>query len=111
MSTNFKVIQGDTWSFDLFYTDENNTPINISNYTLIGEVRDKPGGSVVCAAISTGNGIELINDGNYNGCRITFSGDKTRKFNYPRSAYQIKIVNTEDTLLDGWIEVDAGVIP
>jgi hypothetical protein len=110
-STNFQIIQGDTWSVDIYYTDPQDTPINISNYTFIAEVKDKPGGNLLCASASLGDGIELIDFPNTsNAIRITFNQEKTSKFNLPKSAYQIKIIETGETLLNGWLEVDAGVI-
>ena len=52
----------------------------------------------------------MIDDGNYNRFLMTFTGDKTAKFNYPRAAYQVKVVETDDELAFGWLEVNAGVI-
>lgn len=109
-NTNFEVIQGDTWSFDVYYEDKDGNPINISNYNVIAEVKDKQGGSILCASASIGNGITLIEDDNYNAVHIEFSPEKTAKFNIPKSAYQVKIVETGDTLLMGWINVEPGVI-
>jgi hypothetical protein len=111
-STNFKIIQGDTWSVDLYYTDSEDNPINISNYNLIAEVRDKPGGNMLCATASTAQeSIVLVDFPNTtNAVRVTFTGDQTSKFNLPRSAYQIKVLETQDTLLSGWLEIDPGVI-
>ena len=60
-NTPFDVIQGDTWSVDIEYTDEEGNPINISNYNIVAEVRDKPGGSILCAEINSTNGISLNN--------------------------------------------------
>lgn len=109
-STNFKVTQGIKWDLDFAYTTEDNQPINISNYTILAEVRDKPGGSLICATATNGDGITMIDDGNYNSFNMVFDGDKTNKFNYPRSAYQVKIVETDDELVSGWLEVNPGVI-
>lgn len=110
LSINFKVIQGDNWSLDIAYTDSENNPINISDYTIIAEVRDKPGGQVLCATSTNGDGIEMIDDGNYNRFLLTFDENKTSNFNYPRAAYQVKVVDTGDSILDGWFEVNPGVI-
>ena len=106
-----KIIQGDTWSIDIYYVDKDDNPINISNYQVIAEVRDKPGGNILCATADMNDGIELIDFPNINNAvRVTFSPEKTAKFNLPKSAYQIKVVETGDTLLNGWIPVDPGVI-
>lgn len=107
---NFDIIQGDTWAIDVYYTDADDNPINISNYNIVAEVKDKPGGRILCAFAEIDDGITLIDDGNYNGVHVSFPPSKTAKFNLPKSAYQIKIVETGETLLNGWINVDAGVI-
>lgn len=110
-NTNFEIIQGDTWQFDIYYEDVDGTPINISNYNVIAEVRDKPGGSIFCAASDMSDGISLIDFPNIsNAVRVVFSPEKTAKFNLPKSAYQVKVVETGDTLATGWVIVEAGVI-
>jgi len=109
-SINFEVTQGQTWSLDIAYTDNQNNPINISNYTILAEVRDKPGGKILCATSTNGDGIEMVNDGNHNRFILTFDGTKTKNFNYPNSAYEVKVVDIEDIVIQGWFKVDAGVI-
>lgn len=110
-NTNFDLIQGDTWDIDIYYEDADGNPINISNLSVIAEVRDKPGGSLLCATSDMEDGISLINFPTVsNAVRVVFSPEKTSKFNLPKSAYQIKIVETGDTLLSGWINVGPGVI-
>ena len=110
MANNFKVIQGDSWSLDIAYTDSEDNPINISNYTILAEVKDAPGGRLLCATATNGDGVEMIDDGNYNRFILTFGGNKTAKFNYPKAAFQIKVVETNDTILEGWFMVNPGVI-
>ena len=110
-NNNFDLIQGDTWDIDIYYVDSNDAPINISTYSIIAEVRDKPGGTILCASADMEDGISLIDFPNINNAvRVVFSPEKTNKFNIPKSAYQIKIVETGETLLTGWINVEPGVI-
>jgi len=106
--TNFKIIQGDAWSLTLTYTDINDIPIDISEYELIAEVTDKPGSKNVVATTTTqSGGIVTVNDGTGATVKVTFSGEQTRKFVLPKSYYQVKIVDTADTLLNGWVELEA----
>lgn len=105
LSTNFEVTQGSTWELDIAYESEDGSPINISNYTIVAEVRDKPGG-LVCATATNGDGIEMVVDEHYNRFIMTFSGEKTAKFAYPKAAYQIRLVEIEDELMSGWLKVD-----
>jgi hypothetical protein len=110
-NTNFEVIQGDAWGLDIYYEDSEGNPINLSNHHVIAEVRDKPGGQLLCATANMEDGISLINFPQINNAvTVMFSPEKTAKFNLPKSAYQIKVVETGDTLLTGWINVEPGVI-
>ena len=110
-STNFEVIQGDTWAIDIYYTDSNDAPIDISQFTVTAEVKDKPGGHMLIASSESGDGIELINfPTTNNAIRVTFTGAQTAKFNLPKSAFQIQVNETKDTLLSGWFIVEPGVI-
>lgn len=110
-NTPFDIIQGDTWSFEIEYTDELGNPINISNYNIVAEVRDKPGGEILCATSNSTDGITLKNfPQTTNVIDIVFTPEKTMKFNLPKSAYQVKVIETGDTLLTGWINVEPGVI-
>jgi hypothetical protein len=109
--TNFKIIQGDTWSLEVTYTDAEDTPINISNFQVVAEVRDKPGGPLICGISSTQNGgIVNVDNGHYDTIKVTFTGEQTAKFILPKSYYQIKVVDTADTLLNGWVELEPGNI-
>lgn len=109
--TNFNIIQGDAWTLTLTYTDTNDQPINISNYKLIAEVRDKPGGTLLCATSSTDAGqIVSVNDGYGATVIVNFTGEQTKNFVLPKSYYQVKIIDTADTLLNGWIEIEASNI-
>lgn len=106
--TNFQIIQGDAWTLTLTYNDINDVPIDISEYQLIAEVTDKPGSKNVCATTTTqSGGIVTINDGTGATVKVTFSGEQTQKFVLPKSYYQIKIIDTADTLLNGWVELEA----
>lgn len=108
---NFELIQGDAWDISIYYEDVDGNPINISDYNVIAEVRDKPGGNILCATSDMSDGISLIDFPNVNNAvKVYFSPEKTAKFNLPKSAYQIKVVETGDTLLTGWFNVGAGVI-
>ena len=112
---NFEVIQGDTFSLSLqyVYTDQNGVdkPIDITDYTFTFEVRDKPAGNILCATCTIGDGItvtDLVNGKIY----LEVTPAKTKKFNYPKSAFQLQAHNgtQNDTWIMGWFKVDPGVI-
>lgn len=107
--TNFSIIQGDAWRLSISYTDANDNPIDISNYQITAEVRDKPGGSIICGTVTTesGNIVSDLSDTTGSTVNVTFPGSMTQKFVLPKSYYQIKIIDTADTLLNGWVELEA----
>jgi hypothetical protein len=106
--TNFNTIQGDTFSLTIEYTDANGLPIDISDFEIIAEVRDKPGGKTICGKISTQDGgIVSISDNIGATIIVTFPPSITEKFILPKCYYQVKIIDTGDTLLNGWIELEA----
>lgn len=109
---NYKITQGDSFQLDLQYKDEDDLPIDISGYEINMEIKDKPGGRILSATCSIGDGIVLQDPAN-GLFSIDVSPAKTRKFNYPRAAYQIQgtdAYGSNITFLKGWFLVNAGVI-
>lgn len=112
---NPEIIQGDTFSqyFEYMYTDENNVdhPIDITGFTFTFEVRDKPGGDILCAVCTVGDGIQIVNapEGKI---YLEVVPEKTRKFIYPKAAFQLQAHNgnQNDTWVQGWFKVNPGVI-
>lgn len=111
MSTNFKITQGDSFLLQVTYKDQDDVAIDISGYNIVMEIKDKPGGKVLCASCTIGDGITLTDpqNGIFN---INVSPEKTRKFTYPRASYQVQGTYSEDntTFVEGWFEVNAGTI-
>jgi hypothetical protein len=108
---NFNVVQGDTFTIRVEYRDESNQPIDITGYSAIMIVRDKPGGKVVCAQVDSTSGIVI--DGPNGGLDITILPEQTRKFTAPRARYQIQIISDQGvktTVLSGYFAVSTTVI-
>lgn len=109
---NWEVIQGDTWSVEIDVTDSLNAPINWTGYTFYMEVRDKDGGSILCTTAALNDGITVQSP--FSGAiQVELNPAKTRKFNYPRSRYQLQaidVIGRRTTLVTGWFMVQAGVI-
>jgi len=110
---NYDAIQGDSFQLDFTYTDSLGAAINLTGYTILVEVRDKPGGKVLCATCSIGDGVTVTSaaSGLFS---LVITPTKTKNFVYPKSAYQVQAMSSSGivtTLLKGWINVDAGVIP
>lgn len=122
VKANFEHIQGDNFRLNIVYNDPNGNVINLYGYSAVLEVRDQPGGNILCTSGSIGS---IPSTGSYSGqyistpsassgtLQINIPGDQTYNFNYPRSSYQVRIQSsngTKDTLAYGWINVDAGTI-
>lgn len=110
---NFKITQGDTFAIELQYLDQDDNVVDISGYQFRLEVRDKPAGQVLSAVCTNGDGF-TITDGQNGIVDLDISPEKTRKFNYPKAAYQIQATdetNRNSTWIQGWFQVNAGVIP
>ena len=108
--SNFKIIQGDTLVLTAIYKDSNKAPIDITDYTAEFQVRDMPGGKIICAIVDTANGIVI--DGPNGKVITTVSSDLTKKFTSPKAAYQLQINSgtIKTTLATGWFEVQKGII-
>jgi hypothetical protein len=112
-SVNYKVIQGDTFSLEITWTDEvTGLPIDLTGYTFLAEVKDLKGGKVLAATASLNNGITVISA--QNGILdLTFTPEKTRLFPYPKCSYQLQATDQygqNSTLIQGSFMVNAGVI-
>lgn len=109
-SVNFKIIQGDSFVLSAFYKDSDNNPINLSGYTAEFQVKDQPGGKVVCATATTSSGISI--DAPNGKITVTLTSTQTKKFTIPRAAYQLQIDSgtIKTTIATGWFEVEKGLI-
>ena len=78
---NWEVIQGDTWSVEIDVTDSLNAPINWTGYTFYMEVRDKDGGSILCATAALNDGITVAYANISNATKLYSENDiKTNLF-------------------------------
>ena len=121
-STNYKITQGDTFTWVITSTqpdpaspdpsDPTYIPLPLTGYTFLLEVKDKPGGKILCATCSIGDGIAVTDS--INGIiTVTIPSAKTQLFNYPRSAYQLQRIDSygvKKTMVQGWFNVNPGVI-
>jgi len=109
---NWKITQGDSFQLEMEYKDEDDNPIDISGYNILMEVKDKPGGRILSATCSIGDGITVLNPAS-GIIEVDVTPSKTKKFNYPRASYQIQGTDeygAKVTFLQGWFQVNAGTI-
>lgn len=109
--SNFSIIQGDSFALQVIYKDSNGSPVNLTGYTALLEVRDKPGGKILCASASIGDGITIAT-ASTGTIDILLSKEKTSNFTIPKAAYQFQLnsSSTANTLLYGWFIVEKSVI-
>jgi hypothetical protein len=108
---NFKVVQGDTFTIVVTYKNPNGSAINLTDFTARMDVRDKPGGKILCAsATQNNNGITI--DALNGKITIEFTPEQTKKFTLPSAAYQLQIDNNGEkiTLAQGYFQVSSAVI-
>ena len=111
-NTNFEITQGDTFALQLTYFDEFKVPINITDYSVIMEIKDKPGSRILSAQCSIGDGI-ILSDPAHGIINIEVSPAKTKVIPYPKAAYQVQVTDqngAKTTLVQGWLTVNPGVI-
>lgn len=109
--SNFSIMQGDSFSLQIQYQDSSGSAVNLNGYTANMEVRDKPGGRILCATASVGDGI-TITSASGGIIDILLPSEKTSNFTIPKAAYQFKLesASTSVTLLYGWFIVEKSVI-
>lgn len=109
--SNFSLVQGDTFSLQILYKDNSGSAINLTGYSAYMEIRDRPGGKILCTTASIGDGIS-ITSASGGQIDILLSSEKTKTFTVPKAAYQFQIssASTTTTLLYGWFIVDKGLI-
>jgi len=109
--SNFNIVQGDSFPLIIVYKDSSGSAINLTGYSAKMEVRDKPGGKILCATASIGDGI-TITSASTGTIDILLSSTKTSNFTIPKAAYQFNITSssTTTTLLYGWFIVEKSVI-
>lgn len=108
---NFNVVQGDTFSIQVTYTNPNGTPINLTNYSARMDIRNEPAGKILCASITQGTGITI--NGSTGVLSITFPPSSTRRFSTPTAAYQLQIASPGQqytTILKGYLSVYPAVV-
>jgi len=108
---NFKVVQGDTFTFKVTYQNPNGSAINLTNYTAKMDVRNEPGGKILCASVTTSSGISI--NGSAGQITVTFTPAQTRKFTVPSAAYQLQIISPSGqhtTVAKGYISTSLAVV-
>jgi hypothetical protein len=108
---NWKVDQSTHFRFTIIYKDSAGNPINLAQFSQIRmDVKSAPGSKKVLATSDLSDGISVVpSQGRID---VTFSPEKTKVMSYPKSAYDLVLVdgnNIQTRILEGWLEISRAV--
>jgi hypothetical protein len=107
---NFQVDENATFTFELQYLDEDNAPIQLNHHTAKMQVRDTQGGKKLAFTLTEQDGITIIPS--IGKLSISISADRTKKLFYPKSAYDLVLVDPSvnvTRLLEGYFTLNRAV--
>lgn len=108
---NFKVDQSTNFTFTLIYKDPDGDPIDLTQYRVFMDIKSAPGSKKVLASLTQGSGITITPL--QGKIEVNAAPDKTSKFAYPKSAYDLVVEHIPTgqltRLLEGWLEVSRAV--
>jgi hypothetical protein len=107
---NFDVDQNATFSFEVQYLDEDDTPIQLQNYTAKMQVRDTQGGKKLAFTLTDDDGLYI--NPTQGKVTVNISADRTNKLFYPKSAYDLVITDSslnKVRLLEGYLSLSRSV--
>jgi hypothetical protein len=107
---NFEVDQNTTFTFEVQYLDEDQTPIQLHNHTAKLQVRDTQGGKKLAFTLTDRDGLTISPvEGKI---KISISADRTNKMFFPKSAYDLVLVDpsvNKTRLLEGYMTLNRAV--
>ena len=107
---NFEVDQNTTFTFEVQYLDEDQTPIQLNHHTAKLQVRDTQGGKKLAFTLTEVDGIVISpSEGKL---KISISADRTNKMFYPKSAYDLVLIDpsvNKTRLLEGYMTLSRSV--
>jgi hypothetical protein len=107
---NFQVDENATFTFEVQYLDEDNTPIQLNHHTSKMQVRDTQGGKKLAFTLTEQDGITITPS--LGKLSISISADRTKKLFYPKSAYDLVLVDPSvntTRLLEGYLTLNRAV--
>lgn len=109
---NFEVDQNATFNFQVQYMENDEvTPIDLTGASAKMQVRDTKGGSKLAFSLTSPSGGITI-DGPNGTLDIKITPTQTNKMFYPKSAYDIMVVDTNGNkikLLEGFMTLNRSV--
>lgn len=109
---NLTINQGETFTHILKWSDENNTPVNLTGYTAKLQIREKPEAVNPLIELSTENGgiiFSLVEVGTFT---LTISSTATTAITWNTGVYDLLMIAPDLTvtrLIEGRVTVSKGV--
>jgi hypothetical protein len=108
---NFTLDQNTTFTFEVIYKDNAQTPINLTGCSAKMQVRDTAGGSQLAFTLSSPSaGITI--DGSAGKITVKMTPAQTNKLFYPKSSYDLMLTDTNSNrtkLVEGFITLSRSV--
>jgi len=107
---NFQVDENTTFTFEVQYLDEDNAPIQLNHHQAKMQVRDTQGGKKLAFSLTEQDGITITPS--LGKLSISVSADRTKKLFYPKSAYDLVIIDPSvnvTRLLEGYLTLNRAV--
>jgi hypothetical protein len=109
---NFEVDQNATFSFQVTYTEEDETtPIDLTGASAKMQVRDTKGGNKLAVTLTSPSGGITI-DGPEGVLNIKMTPTQTNKLFYPKSSYDVMVIDSNGNkikLLEGFKTLNRSV--
>jgi hypothetical protein len=109
---NFEVDQNATFSFQVTYTEEDETtPIDLTGASAKMQVRDTKGGNKLAVTLTSPSGGITI-DGPEGVLNIKMTPTQTNKLFYPKSSYDVMVIDSNGNkikLLEGFMTLNRSV--
>ena len=107
---NFEVDQNSTFTFEVQYLDEDESPIQLNFHTAKMQVRDVQGGKKLAFTLTEQDGITIYPT--LGKLSISISAERTNKMFYPKSAYDLVLIDpsvNKTRLLEGYMTLNRSV--
>ena len=107
---NFKIDQDSTFSFEVEYLNDDDTPVQLLNYTAKMQVRNDKGGKNLAFTLTETDGITIAPT--LGKLTVSLSNARTNKLFYPQSAYDLVITDSSQNktrLLEGYLILNRAV--
>jgi len=108
---NIRIHQGGTWNFNLYHQSDAGVATNLTGYTAVLQVRDKPGGKLLTEFTTANGRIAALDTTGL--IAITATAAVTVLYTWTHGVYDLYIKHSTDEpvnyLLKGSFDVDARV--